>query len=175
LPWQVSLSGMRKMCIFVLIVILISGCGKARTNQKKKHLLHKGNIAVKEKLYDEAVRYYLSAIELDGGFAQAYNNLGIVYMKMGEFLEASLAFDQCIEQDPDFTDAYYNRSTANYELGNFRKSLTDLDIVKHVYEPEVAILFSKGLAFFGLKNYDSSAHYFSRALQFDARQILNIT
>jgi tetratricopeptide (TPR) repeat protein len=146
---------MRKICLWIIIITFLNGCGESLHNRKKKHFLHKGNVAFREKLYDEAIRYYREALETDPGYAQAYNNLGIVYVKTGEYHQAAEAFDRCLEKDPDFTEAYYNRSNANNELGNYYKALDDLMLIDGKYDPGSAIQFSRGIAFFGLKNYDS--------------------
>ena len=39
-----------------------------------------GNIYFKNKAYDEAIRTYQKAIELDHGCAQSYSNLAFIYM-----------------------------------------------------------------------------------------------
>ena len=87
--------------ILIMVIILISGCGKARLDQKKKHFLHKGNLVFNEKLYQEAIRYYSEAIELDSSFAQAYNNLGIVYFKTGKYDQAIKAYSNCFQVGRD--------------------------------------------------------------------------
>ena len=82
-----------------LILLHFTGCGEARLNQKKKHFLHKGNLSYKEKMYQDAIRYYREAIGVDSSFAQAYNNLGIVYFKTGKVNEAIIAYNKCIYID----------------------------------------------------------------------------
>ncbi len=164
---------MRNIWVLIIVILFLNGCGNAGQNRKKKHFLHKGNIAFKEKLYDEAVRYYKAALEVDLDFAQAYNNLGIVYQKKGDYQLAADAFDQCLEKDPNFTDAYYNRSNVNNEIGNFYKSLDDLRFIDGKYESKAAVQFSKGIAFFGLQQYDSASNCFSKALMLDSANIEN--
>jgi tetratricopeptide (TPR) repeat protein len=163
---------MRLLLLSFAFLTMVS-CGEAGRNQKKKHLLHKGNIATKEKLYDQAIRYYNEALEIDPKFAQAYNNLGIVYWKAGEYKRAQDALNKALNSDPDFVDAYFNRSNVLIELGNYQQSLKDLKSIENVYRPEEAIHFSKGLAFFGLKEYDSAAISFEKALRQDSTNVEN--
>ena len=77
---------------------MVSGCGEARLSQKK--------------MYFDAIRFYREAIQIDSSFAQAYNNLGIVYAKTGELEKAVDVYNKSLENDPEFVDAYYNRSNA---------------------------------------------------------------
>ncbi|NJN24802.1 MAG: tetratricopeptide repeat protein [Cyclobacteriaceae bacterium] len=150
------------------LTMLMAACGEARRDQKKMHFLHKGNLSFKEKLYFDAVRYYREAIQLDSSFAQAYNNLGIVYFKTERAEEAVRAYDAALALDPQFYDAYYNRSNANYALGNFAQVIADLNKIKEKSWPEASLLFAKGMAFFGMKDYDSAQFAFSKALQLDS-------
>ncbi|MCK5369838.1 MAG: tetratricopeptide repeat protein, partial [Cyclobacteriaceae bacterium] len=117
--------------IFILVlVVLFARCGESRKNQRKKHFLHKGNLAYKEKMYQDAIRYYQEAINEDSAFAQAYNNLGIVYFKTKKLEDALIAFNHSIDFDLNFTDAYYNRSNVLHERGDFEKALSDLNRIQ---------------------------------------------
>ena len=153
--------------VISIAIIYLQSCGPARLDQKKKHFLHKGNLSYKEKLYFDAIRYYREAIQMDSSFAQAYNNLGIVYAKTGELEKAVDVYDKSLENDPEFVDAYYNRSNAYYELGSYREAISDLNVIRNSYTPKEAIQFAKGLSFFGLKNYDSAEYVFTKALEVD--------
>lgn len=153
--------------------MLLHGCGELGQNQKKKHFLHKGNIAFKEKLYQQSIRYYSEAIQLDSTFEQAHNNLGIVLHKTGSFDKARDAFSRCINLDPNFTEAYFNRSNTFYELHEFQLALDDLKEIEKEYQPKEAIEFSKGLAYSGLKQYDSAKVMFERTLASDPSNIEN--
>jgi tetratricopeptide (TPR) repeat protein len=164
---------MSKICYLLTFVVLMASCGEGSQNRRKKHFLHKGNVAAKEKLYAEAIRYYRSAIEIDANFAQAYNNLGIVYVKQEKYVEADQAFTRCLTKDPNFIDAYYNRGNTNIELENYRKAIADLRQIDGAYKPLQMVHFSKGLAYFGLKKYDSAASNFRSALQMDSTNIEN--
>lgn len=118
-------------------------------------------------MYQDAIRYYREAIQVDSSFAQAYNNLGIVYYKIGSFEQALEAYNNCIRIDTEFIEAYYNRNNVQYELGNYQQALDDLKHIEKNYNYPGSIYFSKGLAFFGLRAFDSAAVEFDKASQFD--------
>ncbi|WP_143735340.1 tetratricopeptide repeat protein, partial [Porphyromonas gingivalis] len=57
--------------------------------------------------YEEAIKDYSKAIELDGKFAHAYYGRGNVYYKKGANEEAIKDFFKAIELDDKFVHAYH--------------------------------------------------------------------
>ena len=163
---------MNKISFWILLGVLqyVTSCGPARLEQKKKHFLHKGNLSFKEKMYQDAIRYYKEALQIDSSFAQAYNNLGVVYYRTGKFDLAVEAYDKCLHSQEDFTDAYFNRSNAYYELGEYQLSLNDLNHISKTDNRE-GLLFAKGLSFFALKQYDSARYAFANVLEKDTSNV----
>ncbi len=53
-----------------------------------KALNTKGEAAYHDNKLDQAIEYFLQAIELNGAFGQAYSNLGLAYQKAGRTAEA---------------------------------------------------------------------------------------
>ena len=64
--------------------------------------------AQEAKEYSEAETLYRKAIELDPGYATAYNNLGAVLRDSKRYAEAETALRKSIELDPDNSLAYNN-------------------------------------------------------------------
>ena len=56
-----------------------------------------GNIYFKNEAYDEAIRTYQKAIELDHGCAQSYSNLAYIFMHQGRYAEAIPMLQKGIE------------------------------------------------------------------------------
>lgn len=159
------------LCLF--FALLFTHCSESRLSQRKRHFLHKGNLSYKEKMYQDAIRYYNEAIEVDSTFAQAYNNLGIVYLKTGKLDKALIAYNHSIKYAPGIKNTYYNRSNILYEMGEFEKSLDDLNRIQNNYSDQEAIHFLKGLSFFNLRQYDSADYSFKNALDLDVTNIEN--
>ncbi len=81
--------------------------------------------------YPEAVAQFQEAIALDPENARAYNNLGITYFKMGEFVEARDALLRALELEPDNIFSRNNLGLVYLRLGerqpaeeSFRRVLT---------------------------------------------------
>ncbi len=63
----------------------------ASNQDDAKNLNKQGEIAYHAGNYDESIRLYQAAIELNGNYGQAYSNLGLVFQKAGRVAEAMWA------------------------------------------------------------------------------------
>ncbi|KAL0356374.1 UNVERIFIED_CONTAM: hypothetical protein Sradi_4084300 [Sesamum radiatum] len=63
-----------------------------------------GNFYRQLRKYESAKAMFSKALELQPGYAPAYNNLGLVFVAEGHFEEAKFCFNKAIESDP-FLDA----------------------------------------------------------------------
>ena len=45
-------------------------------------------------------------------YADAYNNRGVAYAKLGDYRQAISDYDRAIEINPEYAEAYYNRGIA---------------------------------------------------------------
>ncbi len=149
----------------LFIVFLLISCGKS--DLKKNQLLHKGNLAVNEKMYREAIRYYSGAIQIDSTFTKAYNNLGVTYYEMGDYENAIKNFSGAIKTDSTFPDPYIHRSNTFVALGSYTPALLDLLEFEKIYPDSSVTHFLKGLVYFHMKNYKNSIASFQKALELD--------
>jgi tetratricopeptide (TPR) repeat protein len=79
--------------------------------------------------FDEAIGEYNIAIKLRPGFAEAYNNLGYVYLKQSNYNLAIINFKKAIEQKPGYIGAYNNLGQAYLKVGMRDKAREQYDIV----------------------------------------------
>jgi tetratricopeptide (TPR) repeat protein len=66
--------------------------------------------------YDHAIAAFRRAIELDGAYAPAHNNLGLSLQAVGEVEDAIASFRRAIEIMPDFAEARWNLDVAMRQL-----------------------------------------------------------
>lgn len=76
-----------------------------------KELNKQGEQAYHAKNYDESIRLYKAAIELDGNYGQAYSNLGLAFQKAGNVSEALWANRKAIALASGETAATVRAST----------------------------------------------------------------
>lgn len=90
-----------------------------------------GDYAFDHKDCDGAIVAYSRALELNPGFAEAYNNRAYSFMAKGEYAQALPDLDRAIELRPDYVNALMNRGDIyNYYYALDRKrAIADYDRV----------------------------------------------
>jgi tetratricopeptide (TPR) repeat protein len=62
-----------------------------------------------------AIAFYSKAIELDPGFAEAFNNRGTAYEKLRRYADALKDYERAVDIKPDYAIAWFNKG--QYYLG----------------------------------------------------------
>ena len=57
---------------------------------------------------EKAILFLQKAVALRPGYADALNNLGVLFVKTRQYQEAKQSFDECIRVAPEFDQAYLN-------------------------------------------------------------------
>jgi tetratricopeptide (TPR) repeat protein len=86
--------------------------------------------------FDEAIRCYQQAIDIDPNLVVAHNNLGMVFIDKGQFDDAVNALVRTITLDANYAEAYNNLGFAYRRLGNDPKAAACYDKFLSM-EPEV--------------------------------------
>ncbi len=79
-------------------------------------------------LYQDALRAYQQAINIDPEFSYPYNNLGVALSELGRNEEAIRAYQEAINIDPKNTEAYNNLGSSLLDLGRNKEAI---DSYKH--------------------------------------------
>ncbi len=74
--------------------------------------------------FDQAERYYLEALKLNGNDIKALNNLGFAYQAQKKYMEAASSFDRVLKLSPDNAVAYNNLAGTIYQMGLIDSSIT---------------------------------------------------
>ena len=75
--------------------------------------LEEGNILYLSAKYNESIRAYNKAIELDPSLIWAWNNKGLAFNSQNKYDEANAAF----------AEASYNKGISRYSLGKYDKAI----------------------------------------------------
>jgi tetratricopeptide (TPR) repeat protein len=105
------------------------------TIKKYKELKEKGNIAFKEKNYEESIRLFSEAMKLNNlsnnDMAILYCNRSAAYFALGEFkknYKKSLEDAEIASRlDPNYVKAYYRKGKALEQLGKYEKSIQGME------------------------------------------------
>lgn len=91
--------------------------------------------------------------------------MGSLLLANGQLARSVAVFDAVIQRNPGFAEGYNKRATALYHLGEYRKSLDDIDETLKLNPYHFGALSGAGLCMIGLERLDSALIYFDRALK----------
>ncbi len=95
-----------------------------------------GNIYLKEKKYNSAIKEYKLAIKYKKDFPYYYYNLGCAYLGQNDYKEAKSAFEKAIKLKNDNADFYYNLALALKNLNEEKAAKETLDKYNQLKEEE---------------------------------------
>jgi tetratricopeptide (TPR) repeat protein len=105
--------------------MLAAACG-GELSEAEQHN-ERGLELVEEGRWQEAIKEYDEAIELDANMAFAYLNRGQVYNLLGDRQRAIADLDKAIELDPNLDLAYFYRGNAYENLRDSQRAIADYD------------------------------------------------
>jgi tetratricopeptide (TPR) repeat protein len=82
-----------------------------------------GGQLLKEGNFEEALRAFAQAMELNPNDRRNYLNTSVVYLKQGNIEEAVRWMQKTIEIDPYYLRAYFNLGTIYYQTNRFKKAI----------------------------------------------------
>ena len=90
--------------------------------QTAEEWLQRGSIAHENEQYDEAIKYYKKAIELNPNYMEAYLVLGTAYYEgKKDYDEAIKCFNKAVELDPNLAETYVLLAAVYLEQVNGEK------------------------------------------------------
>lgn len=68
--------------------------------------------------WDEALEAYARVVSFDPGYGAAWNNMGLIYHRMGRYDQAQECYRAALEAEPGCVEAAYNRGSLCEDLGD---------------------------------------------------------
>uniref|UniRef100_A0AAY5F0C9 Serine/threonine-protein phosphatase n=1 Tax=Electrophorus electricus TaxID=8005 RepID=A0AAY5F0C9_ELEEL len=91
-----------------------------------------GTVFISEKDYENAIRYYTEALELNPSNAIYFSNRSLAYLRTECYGYALADATHALEIDKNYIKGYYRRATSNMALGKFKAALKDYETVVRV-------------------------------------------
>jgi len=113
-----------------------------------------------EKMLKESIKYYNDK--------DIYGNLGLCYMKMGDYQRAEEEFKYAIYLDPQFTQAYSDLGLLYFEKGNYDGAIEQWKKILEIepnFRGKYAVLANLGAVYGKKEMPDKALEYFVQALQ----------
>ncbi|XP_071832133.1 serine/threonine-protein phosphatase 5-like [Apostichopus japonicus] len=99
------------------------------TAKKAEELKTIANNYFKAQNFEDAVKYYSEAIDLNPNVAAYFGNRSFAYLRTECFGSAVEDASKALELDRSYIKGYYRRATANLALGKFKIALKDYEMV----------------------------------------------
>jgi Flp pilus assembly protein TadD len=90
---------MRTATVFLLVSLVTGSAAFAQESKNAKSQVDFGIAVAQRGLWKEALYRWQRAVELDPGYAAAWNNLAIAYEHAGNFPEARKAYEKALALD----------------------------------------------------------------------------
>jgi Tfp pilus assembly protein PilF len=154
----------KHISIPIILVLIMLGCSGQDKKDAADFFL-KGNQALSQKNYAEALRLYDEAIAKNADFSDAYLNKGITLLKLGRTQDAYEILTEAIRIDPSLVQANLVRSEAGLDLGRLREAKEDLRQIEKEYKDSTRFYLIKGNIMEAEGNASLAIQEYDHALQ----------
>lgn len=146
---------------------------KRKLSQAEKKLVsEKFAMAVaagRQKKYDEAIKLYDAALEIDPTHNESLFNKGVILQMLGRIDEALECYDAVIEINPNDSEVWGNRGIALRTIGRVEDAIDSYDRGIQVNPGDASLWSNKGIALRSMGRIKEAIDAYDRALQINPR------
>ncbi|WP_228060151.1 tetratricopeptide repeat protein [Plectonema radiosum] len=117
--------------------------------------------------YEDALKDFDRAIEIDPNNKRAIAHRGITYRFMKRNEDALQDFDRAIEIDPDYTWAIAQRGFTYRQMKRYEDALKDFDRAIEIDPNDEWAIVQRGITYREMKRYEDAIKDFDRAIEID--------
>jgi tetratricopeptide (TPR) repeat protein len=129
----------------------------------------KGVLGYRAKNYQDAMKAYDKAIEIDPDYAGAYAGRASIYNYEGKYPQALRESEQAVKIDPNLAWGFNTRGYAQIGLLNYQKGIEDLNKAMELAPKYAWPYCNRSWAYFMLKNYHQALEDANRAIELDPK------
>ena len=124
-----------------------------------------GNIYLAQKLYEEAVETYQTAIDLDRTKATLFLNYGVALERLERLTDAHAAVDSCLLLDNSLADAHFNKGILYHHESKFLQAVAAFDRAIQLDSTHSEAFHQKGISLHSMGDHLGAKHAFEEALK----------
>jgi len=113
--------------------------------------------------YEEAIKCYDKAIEIDPNNSVVWNNKGLALYFLGKYDEAIKCYDKAIEIDPNDADVWNNKGDSLDSLGKYEEAITSYDKAIEIDPNDADVWNNKGDSMDSLGNNDEAKKCYDKS------------
>lgn len=99
---------------------------KAKGSQPELDYTKRGTMYSKKGNYQEAIKAYDKAIEVNPSYAIAYYNRSVAYTKTGQYERAINDCNKVLQLDPQHANSFYTRGVSYWHIGSKNQAIKDM-------------------------------------------------
>ncbi len=157
------------LALFMLLLLLVESnhemTGLSETNLAAQNQFVIGNAYLAENNLSSAETHYKKATELDPGFADPLNNLGLIATRRNRIDDAIVYYERAIRANPDYVEAYINLASSQMEKGRPDQAVTILEQAAGRSPLNDMVFLNLGIALAETGRTDESIKTLKRCLQ----------
>lgn len=143
-------------------------------NEESYNLSEKGYELMEKEEYEDAIEYFLKAIDKMQGYKEfidnpnkkytqsisltdiPLNNLSWAYIEIGEYEKSLIYIEQALRISPNDDVEYINRANALFNLGRYEESIEDYTIAIDMNHENSSRLHERANAYYQLGEYEKA-------------------
>lgn len=146
---------------FVKKVLMMKPKNVVALNTRGLINLMAGKVRIARWVFEE------KALKEDPNSTEAWTNLGLTYMKMGQTPEAVTSFEKAIELNRDNVPARMNVAAIYLEYLHYQAALAEYDAVLKLVPKSVESLIGSGSSLLGLSKPQEAVERWEKAIELD--------
>ena len=142
---------------------------EAQPGESASDLIIRGIALRGQKKYDDALKLFERAVQLDPNSANAWFNVGYSHDAVGDFPQALVAWDRAINLDRDNAAAWTNKGSTLLKLQRYQEALDAFMTAIRIKDTYVFAWNGKGIALKELGRAEEAIDAYDKALELDPR------
>ena len=142
---------------------------EAQPGESASDLIIRGIALRGQKKYDDALKLFERAVQLDQNSANAWFNVGYSHDAVGDFPQALVAWDRAINLDRDNAAAWTNKGSTLLKLQRYQEALDAFMTAIRIKDTYVFAWNGKGIALKELGRAEEAIDAYDKALELDPR------
>lgn len=142
---------------------------EAQPGESASDLIIRGIALRGQKKYDDALKLFERAVQLDSNSANAWFNVGYSHDAVGDFPQALVAWDRAINLDRDNAAAWTNKGSTLLKLQRYQEALDAFMTAIRIKDTYVFAWNGKGIALKELGRAEEAIDAYDKALELDPR------
>jgi len=143
--------------------------GQAVKNLSTEDWFERGLSFYDSQQYEEAIKAYTKALNINPRYTDAYNNRGLAWADKGDHDRAIDDYNSALEIKPRDVYAYTNRGFAWCKKGDHDRAIADLNKALEIDPREAVAYNNRGIAWGNKSNFDRAIADFNIALEINPR------